>query len=474
MILNCSLKTWLAGCVGVIGLSVFLKKMLEDKSTKPNVTWIGWLLNVLLWPMFILKPSEAFKPLNLDELKKRAMTKTGLTDFGDWDDRPYREAIELTNNKNYSPLGRFLMYQFFVDRLIVTLKIQNTLKENKTLKEYCDKTKIRRPCFILGMPRTGTTFLHHLLSLDPEVRAPMTYELDYPVPQVPENLKKDKEVRIKHSNDTLKKLELVAPHLTQSHELSATNYEECSHVMVNDVPVRPNTFIFRTKESTEIVFNWNLEKVYKNYYKVLQMLEYFHLKANPSEAEAKRWVLKAPIHLCFIPELIKAFPDADIIWCHRDPAANMISCGTMFRAIEDIFLDKVNLLSMGPAHFQYSNTMFQRADDALTKNPNISCMHVKYSEFVPEPIKMIEQIYKHLGYEFTNKYRTILENYIAADKIKRKELRKNDTRIPVTLDTFGSSQEKMDEELSWYTKKYLSTSMNGTNGVKANGMNGHK
>ena len=200
------------------------------------------------------------------------------------------------------------------------------------------------------------------------------------------------------------------------------------------------------------------------------MLEYYHLKANPDESAAKRWVLKAPIHLGFIEDLIKAFPDADIVWCHRDLASNMLSCGTMFRAIEDIFLDKVNLLSMGPGYFQYTNTMFHRADDALKKNPNISCIHVKYSEFVPEPIQMIESIYKQLGYEFTQEYLTILENYIAADKIKRKELRKKDTRIPVTLETFGSSQEKIEEQLGWYIEKYLDGGKRLNDGVhKGNG-----
>ena len=84
------------------------------------------------------------------------MEKSGLSDFGDWDERPYREAIELVNVKNYSPLGRFLMYQFFVDRLVVTLKIRETWKGNKSLREYCEGNPIRRPCFILGMPRTGT------------------------------------------------------------------------------------------------------------------------------------------------------------------------------------------------------------------------------------------------------------------------------------------------------------------------------
>ena len=36
---------------------------------------------------------------------------------------------------------------------------QNTLKENKSLKECCERNLIRRPCFILGVTRTGTFIL---------------------------------------------------------------------------------------------------------------------------------------------------------------------------------------------------------------------------------------------------------------------------------------------------------------------------
>ena len=65
---------------------------------------------------------------------------------------------------------------------------------------------------------------------------------------------------------------------------------------------------------------------------VLQMLEYYHLKSNPEELDAKRWVLKCPIHLGFLSDLLEVFPDADIIWCHRDIAENILSIGTLFRA----------------------------------------------------------------------------------------------------------------------------------------------
>ena len=263
------LSTWLLRILTAIGAIILVRKSTEDKSTKPKVTWIGWLLNVMLAPMFIYQPSDAFKPLNLDILKENAMNISGLNDFGDWDERPYRETINvINNNKDYSPLGRYLVYSSFVNRLVVTLEIQNTLKINKSLKEYSQQNKIKRPCFVLGMPRTGTTFLHQLLSLDPNVRAPKTYELDYPVPQIPDDLEKDKEARIKQSEFLISRVKFLAPHLLQSHEMSPTAYEQCSHVLVNDVPIDPKAFMFKNKETFDLVLNWNWEKVYQNYYKV--------------------------------------------------------------------------------------------------------------------------------------------------------------------------------------------------------------
>jgi hypothetical protein len=41
--------------------------------------------------------------------------------------------------------------------------------------------RLKAPIFVLGLPRTGTTFLHHLLSLDPDVQYPRTFELLDPV-----------------------------------------------------------------------------------------------------------------------------------------------------------------------------------------------------------------------------------------------------------------------------------------------------
>merc|ERR1712151_1419455 len=133
----------------------------------------------------------------------------------------------------------------------------------------------------------------------------------------------------------------------------------------------------------------------------------------------------------------------------------MLSIGTLFRAAADIFLKKVNQSTTAKSYFLYTNTMFNRASQTLQKNPNIKCTHVKYKEFTNDPIQTIQKIYNQLGYEFSDEYHDILKEYINEDKMKRKELRKSDSRIPVTLETFGCSYDDIENELGWYKEKYL-------------------
>ena len=48
-------------------------------------------------------------------------------------------------------------------RLMARLRVVQAAKERKPRPEL-----VREPLFVVGLPRTGTTFLHRLLALDPE------------------------------------------------------------------------------------------------------------------------------------------------------------------------------------------------------------------------------------------------------------------------------------------------------------------
>ena len=55
----------------------------------------------------------------------------------------------------------------------------------------------------------------------------------------------------------------------------------------------------------------DLEPMYAYQKKQMQMLNW----RNPGT----QWMLKAPAHMWGIDAILKVFPDARFIWCHRDP-----------------------------------------------------------------------------------------------------------------------------------------------------------
>jgi len=457
------LKTWIPSASIALILSILIRSIStssikDDKNssiTKPRRTFALELGNFILRPLFmLLKNKERFQPLDLDKLKMKAMEQLKLTDLGDWDERPFRETIEIDNKYvNYSAVGKFLMYNFFLERIKETLRIQNEFNTNEKLRKYCKENPIKRPLFVIGLPRTGTTILHTLLSLDPAVRSPYLWELENPVPYYPDDPEKDKAKKMDIMERNLRtKAKLFAPDMVAQHDSTTVDRpEECARVMAGDVPMKLNTYLM--PDHPNIVFGWNWTHAYQRYSKVLQMWQYHEQKLTH---KTRRWVLKSPFHIGNMKALLEAFPDADIVFTHRDLASHTLSHCNLKRSIDDIFLNEIDLHKIGNGHLSQLDILLRRADDVLSSS-DTNIVNSNFKQFISDPIKMIQSIYNQLGYEFTVEYRIILEKYLEEDKIKRANLKKKDTRIPATLETYGISKNAIDDKFKWYYDKYLNT-----------------
>ena len=116
--------------------------------------------------------------LDPDSIVRAAKRQTGLSDLGDLSFMiPMRRiAEEVRNQPEMTALARIIMRQSLV------LAVRNRLQRIEWLKAHpdVDKLPIRRPIFVLGFPRTGTTVLQNLLSLDPRRRGLEFWELTMP------------------------------------------------------------------------------------------------------------------------------------------------------------------------------------------------------------------------------------------------------------------------------------------------------
>ncbi len=128
---------------------------------------------------------NGFTWLHLDEktLIDKACKCTGLNDFGDTSFleafRVLLQAYETEAEFNF--VGRVCVHSDTVRTLSNRLRLVADRQRSPAIADEV----IRRPLFITGLPRSGTTFLHALLAQDPALRAPQVWEGMYPSPPPP-------------------------------------------------------------------------------------------------------------------------------------------------------------------------------------------------------------------------------------------------------------------------------------------------
>src|SRR5262245_31206881 len=114
-----------------------------------------------------------------DEMLARAVASTGLDDFGDaeWEQH-YRRLVEsLEAEARLNVVGRLMCRHDLLRHLSTRLLLVDVHRRDPALAE----TDVPAPIFITGPARSGTSILQELLALDPALRAPLGYEMAYPL-----------------------------------------------------------------------------------------------------------------------------------------------------------------------------------------------------------------------------------------------------------------------------------------------------
>jgi hypothetical protein len=314
----CCLNVFLIVFITVVAVLQFKKKY-------PEKSYVIGLLNTILYPLRKLKLGPfKYGEWTLDNSLKLISEETGLTDYGEL---KFKEAYYATEKGpvfqrcKMTNLGQVVFQMEFQMTLTRRLKAVEYLKSHPEILDV----KIKSPVFVFGLGRSGTTFTHHLLSLDPNVRSPKLWELIYPTPEFNDKAYSykdslplhtiDREVRAKRLRDRLKIRSILGQDgMENIHAVGADLPEECLHAMCDEMPcginhlfaalVNWDIFIQHSREKGDII------RAYEWYKKLLQILQY---QQGDLDGE-KRWVLKSPIHILFLPELKKIFPDAKLVW----------------------------------------------------------------------------------------------------------------------------------------------------------------
>lgn len=337
----------------------------------------------------LVPPHSRLVRLNAAELLDRAVRRTGLNDFGDDD---FLEPLQVLLRACDTEAGLT-----FVGRIAARTNILRLLEQRLWLEDYRKRypeiatQPIRRPLFVISLARAGTTLLHRLLAQDPENRAPLSWELMFPIPP-PERRTYEIDERIARAERELRLFDrFLAPKLRRAHELGARLPEECLMIMAFSF----RSFQFPSMYNIPSYQDWmeqnDLGPGYSYHRRVLQYLQW--------RCPGERWILKAPSHIFGIDEVFANYPDAGIIHLHRDPLEVTASLTSLTTTIYAAFGEGIDSCRVARDLVESLHRGLERYLRARDREParQKSFLDVDYRDFTADPMRTVRRIYDFFG-----------------------------------------------------------------------------
>ena len=342
--------------------------------------------------------------LDPDAMVAAAVAATGLSDFGEpgFRDRLELLAGALTTEAGLSPAGVAGQYGSIVGLLRNRLLIEDTIRRHPEIADV----RIERPIIICGLPRTGTTHLHNLMSADPALRSlPYWESLEPVLPDAERPEPGQPDPRRTRTEQTVWFINAAMPDFKRMHEMTVDHVHEEIQLLAIDF----STMLFETVAPMPTWRDHYLARDQRPSYaylkRILQVLQW--------SRGGTRWVLKSPQHLEQFPALVATFPDATFVVTHRDPVSVTASMITMLCYGSRMSRSHVDTQGIGRYWAQRLETMLGRCvrdRDALPAGQSID---VRFDEFMADDIAMVERIYALADQPFTADARGAMDRFMA-------------------------------------------------------------
>jgi len=345
--------------------------------------------------------------VRLDEatLLGRARRATGLEDFGDdWFRAPLRRLLDsFESEARLTALGRVIA------RADLTRLLENRLRMTDVRARHPEigAAPIRRPLFVVGLPRTGTSILHELLAQDPANRVPMSWEAMHPYPP-PERATYASDARIAAVDKHLAGVDRLLPGFKTMHPMGAELPQECVALTAHDFA----SMLFSTTHHVPSYQAWvdaaDLRPVYASHRRQLQYLQW--------RCPAERWALKSPGHLWALDALLHEYPDACVVQTHRDPVQVIASLANLVATLRGMASDHIDRAAIGVEWSTRLAAGLERAIAVRERWPAATPapFDMQFEELLRDEIGMVRRIYDHFGSTLSDAAATRMRRFLAA------------------------------------------------------------
>ena len=370
----------------------------------------------------------------MNGLHDQAAAATGLKDFGDAE---YLDglgrlvesfvAVPDTSDEQFSALAGALIAGVLAARL----RTEDAWKRNP----QCLDGDLGAPVFIVGIPRTGTTALHQLLSVDPRFQVGEKWLHSYHKPRPPRRTWADDP----DYRQAVTEAEAMPEGLRTTHFVGPDDPDECLVPMAQSFVSN----YFGSQASIPGYDEWMLAQDATP--SLVRYADFLRLVGSTSPE--KTWLLKNPSHVLCIDELFAVFPRARVIQTHRDPRAalgSVVSVLAMLSGIIGVERSPQEIARREVAVWAEGMHRIERA----RRNHETSFYDVDYRRFTNDPLGVVSEIYRAFDLEFSPDVTDAMQRWLDEHPKDRHGAHTYDP------DSLGVDSRTIEEHFGTYIKEH--------------------
>jgi hypothetical protein len=386
------------------------------------------------------KAGLAETPVLLKEaLLDKARAFTGLSDFGDpWFERPLEVLLDaIRSEARLNEAGEWTASKQIVKILADRLWAEQWFESHPEILAR----PLPHPVIVVGPMRSGTTRMHRLLAADHRFTHMRSFETISPVPR-PGFVHGGPDFRVTLAARIARLARLANPRTLTIHPTGPMEAEEELGLLVNSFWSTKHDAMWWVPSYGRWSEAQDPAPAYAQMARLLKLVGW-----SQQASSLRPWVLKTPQHMFDLPVLTRLFPDARLIFTHRDPLAVVGSAASLAWNQTIIYSDHADANAIGEEWLRKTRLQIERMRAARDDIPAGQQIDVHYEEMERDWRRTMERVYRFLGLDIAPALPAMEAYQQRAAALKRRP-------HEYSLEEFGLSPGQVLDELGDYVRTF--------------------
>lgn len=327
--------------------------------------------------------------LSPEELLAQVGNRSGLSDYGAPDFRePLGRLLEEPGRKgHFHLLGQYRLHHEVRRLLRTRLRLYDLIQRHPEIENQT----IEAPIFVIGLPGSGSNYIHQLLSQHPTLRSLPAWEAREPLPRTvaaePDLDIRDRERRL-GKNDYRRRLAIADAPYSHDYPSAARlgNDEELMGIEFSSI-------LLEMKYESASYRHWRMTQSQRPAYTMLRRL----LQVLQWLRGGERWILHSSQHIDQLEVLLRVFPDAQILHVHRDPYIVSYTTNLAAHRHHELTRQGGDLAQRNQLWLDRTESRMRSCIRTRMSFPDIPVTDIRYEDYIANPIGVAEGCFYAAG-----------------------------------------------------------------------------